>query len=63
MMFNGRPVTREPGAGGFFHGYWDAPEVKQVVKTMDENGNADDDSTGKVTVAMHMLKLEAPKLG
>jgi len=62
MMFNGRPVSREPGASGFFRGYWDAPKVKEAVKTMDENGDADDDSTGKAAVAMHMLKLEEPKL-
>jgi hypothetical protein len=62
MMFNRRPVARDPRAARLLCGYWDLPEVKQTVKTVDAQCIGGDDSAGMQVVEVRMLELGKPKL-
>jgi hypothetical protein len=62
MMFNRKTVARDPEAGRFFGGYWDAPEVRQAVKTRQEGCNSGEGSAEAPTVLQLILELGETKL-
>jgi hypothetical protein len=60
MMFNRKPIAPDHGAARFLGVYWDAPEVKQTVKSIDEKCCSGDDALRAVD--LKMLVLSEPKL-